>query len=130
MPIRLPVPSPIEDPEFLATTHRHARRVIDGFISFAFQGNVLEIAVGLIAANMFTGLVTSLVSDLLLPMLSILLPPLDKNLEEKFAVLRPGPSHKEGNRYNTIAQARQDGAVVMAYGWVQALSLVSCGAGS
>jgi len=68
---------------------------------------------------MFTAVVTSLVSDVLLPPLSILLP-LNKNLEEKFAVLKPGPG--KGGPYNTLKQAQEDGAVVMAYGFVSALS--------
>jgi len=67
-------------------------------------------------ASMFTAVVTSLVSDILLPPLSVLLP-LNKNLEEKFAVLRPGGNMTEGG-YNTLKQAQDDGAVVMAYGLV------------
>jgi len=63
---------------------------------------------------MFTAVVTSLVSDILLPPLSVILP-LNKNLEEKFAVLRPGPE-RGPDGYNTLKQAQDDGAVVMAYG--------------
>lgn len=44
--------------------------------------------------------------------------PLNKNLDEKFAVLRPGPHRPAGSGYNTMKQAQDDGAVVMAYGWV------------
>lgn len=62
---------------------------------------------------MFTAVVTSLVSDILLPPLSVLLP-LNKNLEEKFAILKPGPEPP----YNTLKQAQADGAVVMAYGYL------------
>ena len=64
---------------------------------------------------MFTAVVTSLVSDILLPPLSILLP-LNKNLDEKFAVLKAGPNYDAEDGYNTLKQAQQDGAVVMAYG--------------
>ncbi len=52
-------------------------------------------------------------SDLLLPIIS-LLPFINKNFEEKFAVLRKGPQYDAG--YNTLKQALEDGAVVMAYG--------------
>ncbi|KAL2024512.1 hypothetical protein VTK56DRAFT_7555 [Thermocarpiscus australiensis] len=100
----------------LDESRRRARRIVDGFIDFAFQGNVLEIAFGLILASMFTALVTSLVTDILLPPLSVLLP-LNKNLEEKFAVLRPGPNLPADGGYNTLKQAQEDGAVVMAYGF-------------
>lgn len=65
---------------------------------------------------MFTALVTSFVSDIVLPPISVLLP-LNKNLEEKFAVLRSGANHPEEG-YNTLKQAQADGAVVMAYGYV------------
>ena len=64
---------------------------------------------------MFTALITSLVSDIILPPLSVLLP-LNKNLEEKFAVLKSGPNRDALQGYNTLKQAQEDGAVVMAYG--------------
>lgn len=67
-------------------------------------------------AAAFTNVVTSFVSDILLPPLSVLLP-LNANLDLKFAVLQAGPSYYSGPRgYNTIEQAQLDGAVVMAYG--------------
>lgn len=94
---------------------RHAKGIWTGFLDFALQGNVLEIAFGLIIASMFTAVVTSLVTDIILPPLSVLLP-LNKNLEEKFAVLQAGPGMPEVG-YTTVAMARDDGAVVMAYGF-------------
>lgn len=60
-------------------------------------------------------MVTSFVSDILLPPLSVLLP-LNKNMDEKFAVLRPGPNYEADHGYNTLKLAQDDGAVVMAYG--------------
>ncbi|KAG9242703.1 putative ion channel [Calycina marina] len=88
-----------------------------GFSSFALQDNVLEFAMGLIIATAFTAVVTSFVSEVLLPPLS-LLPFLNKNLDEKFAVLRRGAGfhHNGTHGYNTLDQALSDGAVVMAYG--------------
>lgn len=122
MPPRLGADGGYEDDEesdhdLLDESRRRASRILHGFIDFAFQGNVLEIAFGLIIASMFTALITSLVSDILLPPISVLLP-LNKNLEEKFAVLRAGPHRPEDSGYNTLKQAQDDGAVVMAYGWV------------
>ncbi len=52
-----------------------------------------------------------------MPPLSIILP-LNKNIEEKFAVLQPGPLYNATSGYNTLHQAIDDGAVVMAYGCV------------
>lgn len=64
--------------------------------------------------------VTSFVSDILLPPIS-LLPFMQKNLDEKFAILRPGHHYNESQKhggYNTMDQALSDGAVIMAYGYV------------
>lgn len=56
-------------------------------------------------------------SDIILPVIS-LLPFLSRNLDEKFAILRRGP-HYNGtisNGYNTVKQASEDGALVLAWG--------------
>jgi len=39
-------------------------------------------------------------------------------MDEKFAILRGGPNYNSTDRigYNTLKQAADDGAVVMAYG--------------
>jgi len=73
-------------------------------------------AVSTLAAA-FTAIVSSLTTGIILPIVS-LLPFLNRNLDEKFAILRPGPNYKNGTytEYNTIRQALDDGAVVMAYG--------------
>jgi large conductance mechanosensitive channel len=51
-----------------------------------------------------------------MPPLAIILP-INKNIEEKFAILRPGESYNATAGYNTLQQALDDGAVVMAYGY-------------
>lgn len=68
-------------------------------------------------AAAFTTVVTSFVSDILLPPLS-LLPFINRNMDEKFAVLRKGPNYNQTMSigYNTMQQAADDGAVVLAYG--------------
>ena len=60
-------------------------------------------------------MVKSFVSDLLLPIIS-LLPFINRNFDEKFAVLKKGPNYEQNSGYNTLKQALDDGAVVMAYG--------------
>ncbi|KAL1861286.1 hypothetical protein Daus18300_008962 [Diaporthe australafricana] len=106
-----------EEETLIEYSTKRTRRIVGGFMDFATQGNILEIAFGLIVAAAFTNVVTSFVSDILLPPLSVLLP-LNANLDLKFAVLQAGPSYYSGPRrgYNTIEQAQLDGAVVMAYG--------------
>jgi large conductance mechanosensitive channel len=59
--------------------------------------------------------VKSFVSDILMPPLSVLFP-INKNIEEKFAVLQGGDTYDPAIGYNTLQQAQDDGAVVMAYG--------------
>ncbi|KAJ5152219.1 Large-conductance mechanosensitive channel [Penicillium capsulatum] len=85
----------------------------DAFVNFAARDNVLEVALGLIIANAFTKVVTSFVSDVALPVVS-LLPFLNRNMDQKFAVLSKGPNYTDG--YNTVKQARDDGALVLAWG--------------
>ncbi|KAJ5677720.1 uncharacterized protein N7477_003353 [Penicillium maclennaniae] len=87
----------------------------NAFVNFAARDNVLEVALGLIIANAFTKVVTSFVSDLALPVVS-LLPFLNRNMDQKFAVLSRGPNYVSEDGYNTIKQARDDGALVLAYG--------------
>ncbi|KAI1426854.1 large-conductance mechanosensitive channel [Xylaria sp. FL1777] len=104
-----------EHRSLLEQSEERAKRMFTGFIDFAFSGNILEIAFGLILANAFTTVTTSFVNDILLPPLSVLLP-LNRNMDEKFFVLRPGPKYEEQDGYNTIGLAQEDGAVILAYG--------------
>jgi len=50
-----------------------------------------------------------------MPPVSVILP-INRNIEEKFAVLRSGPNYNSSAGYNTLNQALDDGAVIMAYG--------------
>ncbi|KAI0667629.1 ion channel [Trametes maxima] len=94
---------------------RKAQSVWSGFIDFAARDNVLEVAVGLMIASAFTAVANSLVSDVILPPLSLLPFADHKNLPDKFITLRAGPHRPEGG-YNTLHQAADDGAVTLAYG--------------
>ncbi|KAJ5279610.1 hypothetical protein N7478_004982 [Penicillium angulare] len=91
------------------------RHGLDAFLNFAARDNVLEVALGLIIANAFTKVVTSFVSDIALPVVS-LLPFLNRNMDQKFAVLSQGPHYDTEKGYNTVKQARDDGALVLAWG--------------
>ncbi|CAI6340787.1 unnamed protein product [Periconia digitata] len=95
----------------------HTRRAWESFTDFALRDNVLEVAVGLILAQSFTTLTTSLVTDILLPTIS-LLPFLSRNLPERFTTLRAGPQYNTTltSGYNTPSQALADGAVIFAWG--------------
>ncbi|KAF8885169.1 hypothetical protein BD779DRAFT_1442686 [Infundibulicybe gibba] len=111
---------------------RQVRGIWTGFVEFALRDNVLEVAVGLMyRRHGFTKVVNSLISDILLPPLS-LLPFMSRNLEEKFIILRGGPHYSPPRGYNTRAQALADGAVTLAYGAFidQILNLVGLGVAS
>ncbi|KDQ59937.1 hypothetical protein JAAARDRAFT_126836 [Jaapia argillacea MUCL 33604] len=97
------------------TMSRKVKGAWDGFTDFALRDSVLEVAVGLIIAAAFTRVVNSLVSDILLPPIS-LLPFMSRNLEEKFWVLKRGPHYTRPQGYNTRQQAAEDGAVTLTYG--------------
>jgi len=77
------------------------------FKAFALRGNVIDLAVGVIVGAAFTTIVSSLVSDLLMPPLGVLLGGID--FSDFFFVLK-GP-HAE-----TLAAAKQAGAVTLNYG--------------
>ncbi|KAL9607927.1 MAG: hypothetical protein Q9167_007207 [Letrouitia subvulpina] len=108
-----------DDHEHLLQTgqelNKRAKRTWDEFANFALSENVLEVAVGLIIAAAFTAVVNSFVSDILLPPIS-LLPFFNRNLDEKFAVLKRGPHFGTSHGYNTAKQALDDGAIIMVYG--------------
>jgi len=104
------------DTPLLPTTDRHRKALSSAwndFCDFALRDNVLEVAVGLILAAAFSTVVSSFVSDILLPPIS-LLPFLSRNLDERFATLKHGGNATA--KYNTVQLALEDGAVVMAYG--------------
>jgi large conductance mechanosensitive channel len=65
-------------------------------------------------ASSFTALANSLVTDIILPIFS-LLPFISRNLDERFTVLRSGPNHPDTG-YNTKYQALEDGAIIWAWG--------------
>ncbi|KAF6813733.1 large conductance mechanosensitive channel protein [Colletotrichum sojae] len=104
-----------EEETLLDRSQKSARRFWGGFSDFALQAGVLQIAFGMIIASAFSTLVNNFVQNILMPPLSVLFP-LNRNIEEKFAVLRGGPNYSHENKYTTLERAKDDGAVVLAYG--------------
>ena len=75
---------------------------------FAMKGNVMDMAVGVIIGGAFGKIVTSLVNDVLMPVVSLCTGGVDfTNLFVKLS--------GEGD-FNTLAEAQEAGASVMAYG--------------
>lgn len=82
-----------------------------GFISefkeFAMKGNVMDMAVGVIIGGAFGKIVTSLVNDVLMPVISLATGGID--FTNLFINLGDGD-------YTTLAAAQEAGASVFAYG--------------
>lgn len=78
------------------------------FKEFALKGNVLDLAIGIIIGAAFTAIVSSLVDDILMPPIGLITGGVD--FSQLFIVLSgDGP-------YNTIDQAKADGAVTWNIG--------------
>ena len=77
------------------------------FREFAVRGNVVDLAVGLIVGAAFGKIVTSLVSDVLMPPLGLVLGRVD--FSSLFINLG-------SQRYATLAEAKQAGAATLNYG--------------
>ena len=77
------------------------------FKEFAMKGNVLDMAVGIIIGAAFGKIITSFVSDILMPPLGLLLGKMD--FSNMFINL-------SGQSYPTIAAAKTAGAATLNYG--------------
>lgn len=53
---------------------KHAATLYDEFKSFAFKGNVIDLAVGVIIGGAFSGIVKSLVDHIVMPLVGLILP--------------------------------------------------------
>lgn len=78
------------------------------FKEFAFKGNVIDLAVGVMIGGAFGKIVTSLVNDLFMPLLNIVTGSMG-NLSTRFTAL-------DGKTYADIAAVQEAGAPYIAYG--------------
>lgn len=87
--------------------------LVKEFKEFAVRGNVIDLAVGVIVGAAFGKIVTSLVNDIIMPPVGKLLGGV--NFVDLFIDLDKltGSSTKT---YNSLAEAQQAGAAVIAYG--------------
>lgn len=81
--------------------------MLDDFKKFIAQGNVLDLAVGVIIGGAFGKIVGSLVNDILMPVIGLILNGV--NVAGKFIALN-------GEHYETIEEAKKAGVGVLAYG--------------
>ncbi len=78
------------------------------FREFAFKGNVIDLAVGVMIGGAFGKIVTSVVNDLFMPVLSLITGSLD--FSQKLFI------PMNGKRYDTLQLAQADGAATFNYG--------------
>jgi len=85
--------------------------MLQEFKTFAMKGNVVDMAVGIVIGTAFGAIVGSAVSDVLMPVVGLLLGGAD--FSNLFLVLQqgtpPGP-------YGSLELAREAGAVAVGYG--------------
>lgn len=82
-----------------------------GWRNFAFKNDIIKIAIGMIIANSFKNVIKSLVVDIITPCLIGF--GVGSNTEDLFVILQDGSSNIT---YNTLQQAKDDGAVTLNYG--------------
>ncbi|MBP3783902.1 MAG: large conductance mechanosensitive channel protein MscL [Butyrivibrio sp.] len=77
------------------------------FREFIMRGNVLDMAVGVIIGGAFQKIISSLVDDIIMPLIGLLTGGVDFN--NKFIVL-------DGGSYATLEAAKEAGAATLNYG--------------
>lgn len=82
-------------------------KLLNEFKKFAVQGNMLDMAVGMIIGAAFKDIVNSVVNDLIMPVVSIFTGKVD--FTNMFIAL-------DGNTYATLADAEAAEAAVLKYG--------------
>lgn len=80
------------------------------FSTFVQRGNAIDMAVGIIVGSVMTGVVNSLVKDVIMPPIGLLIGGVD--FSQWFFVL----SNPTGGTYETIAQAQAAGATTLNMG--------------
>lgn len=82
------------------------------FKEFALKGNVLDMAIGIVIGGVFTPIVSSLVGDLIMPLIGLLTGGV--SFSDKFILLSSGADG--AGSYATLAAAQEAGAATLNYG--------------
>ena len=89
------------------------KKIFKEFGDFIKRGNVIDLAVAVVIGGAFSNIVTSLVKDIIMPVISLITGGVD--FTNLFVSL-------DGNTYATLAEAQEAGAAVLAYGsFIQAI---------
>ena len=85
----------------------NVKKTMNDYKSFAMKGNIVDMAIGVVIGSAFTNIVNTLVSSTIMPVISVLTNKVD--LSTLFIAL-------DGKHYESIAQAKDSGAIVLEYG--------------
>ncbi len=83
------------------------KKMLAEFKQFAIKGNMIDLAVGMIIGTSFNKIVSSLVNDMIMPLLGIFTGKID--FAKLFIAL-------DGNTYETLAAAEEAGVACFKYG--------------
>lgn len=84
--------------------------MLEEFKKFALKGNMIDMAVGIIIGAAFATVISSLVDDIIMPVVSAVFQAPD--FSNLFVVLR----NPTGEAFTSIEAAREAGAVALGYG--------------
>ena len=98
----------------MENVEENLKKFYNGWRSFAFKDNIINVAIGMIIATSFKAVVNSLVTDIIMPILIGL--GAQTNTPNLFIVLVKGKNYN--GTYNTLKDAENDGAVTLNYGIV------------
>lgn len=87
--------------------------MLEEFKKFAFKGNLVDMAVGIIIGGAFGTVVKSLVDDIFMPIIGMITGGVD--FSDRFAILKR-PEGAEEATYATAEAATEAGATVMTWG--------------
>lgn len=93
------------------------KKIFKDFNEFAFKGNVIDLAVGVIIGGAFGKIVTSIVNDLIMPLIGIFTGSM--NFTNLFIVLGNNAKYEElisKNPTPSLAEVLTTGAPIFAYG--------------
>ncbi len=85
-------------------------KLLSEFKDFAMRGNVVDMAVGVVIGGAFGKIVTSLVSDIFMPLISLAVGGVD--FTNWFVQL----GGRDVKVYDTLAQAQEAGVAVLSFG--------------
>lgn len=87
--------------------------IIQEFKEFAMRGNVMDLAVGVIIGGAFGKIVTSLVNDMIMPVIGLITG--GQNFNEQFVILKL-PENVEKTAVTSLAKATELGVTTFNYG--------------